>query len=296
MDVDIQMVKDYKKFAECNIVSQQNFKGEESPDELMRWHETLAGKCAARADYSFRETFHKRRRLGQERLDTFDERRLHLHTHTEFSPVRVECTNSYLSWAKVWLKNSTHNVSEIRCAYQFGATIPSITSAYGEVETLHKQMKKHVDGQDLVRCWQLYADACVVAFTDLRDFMRVEREEDEDMAHMSLLFGSIFGIVGIFALCWFCKGKCSGTHEYQRVATNDDVLDLFGGISLSERVNFITEHAPALIKENTPPISGLTTPRTIQGTIEVVHSDGEIEFVPQNLGAEFVQERCSGAW
>merc|ERR1712048_625787 len=92
---------------------------------------TFAGRCAARADFSYREAEGLRRLQddnAQGDPDQHQSRRLHIHTHTEFDPVRVECENSFLSWAKVRLVNSTPCTPDIRCAYRFGVTIPSLSA------------------------------------------------------------------------------------------------------------------------------------------------------------------------
>lgn len=246
-----------------------------------QWEETPPGLCAARGDLAYEEA-----REGSIR------RRLWGHVEI---PFRVECHNAYLLWAAVRVMNGSDiSSSEQHCAYEYGASNPSISGEWEDIVDKRKHLQLKAVQNEAMPCWVLaseaqVADACVIAFSNIRKVIELAREEESLMKKTGIACTVLTLLASAYACCFHFRSEEKSS--YRALPKSDPDDDTYAHAQ-------VIHLAAAAYGEVTPPASGGSTLRAEEGgghrgTIEVLAPNGLCTTVPRNVAADFLTVKSS---
>eukprot|EP00746_Dinoflagellata_sp_MGD_P143394 gnl/MRDRNA2_/MRDRNA2_76222_c0_seq2.p1 gnl/MRDRNA2_/MRDRNA2_76222_c0~~gnl/MRDRNA2_/MRDRNA2_76222_c0_seq2.p1 ORF type:complete len:383 (+),score=36.35 gnl/MRDRNA2_/MRDRNA2_76222_c0_seq2:85-1233(+) len=192
------------RFAECM-----------GPDEEMyvnahmqkAWQQSEAGMCAARGD----QIFH----IVHNDVDTKEA----LSDMDTAKP--SDCHNLYLPWALLRFDRMTATLLEReilnrtshspkRCAYQFGASLPSLTADWEDITEMVEFLQSerdsyHSGGRGKVQCWALKSDDCVVTYMDQRTLVGGTKSRVTLWVVSSVLCGILVAGLVIYVFILFLR-------------------------------------------------------------------------------------------
>lgn len=289
IDVSIIMTR-YQRFAECQGPSESAFDAEVA---FRNWeHNSEAGRCATQGNDDYRSATGQAATVDETDLTLNARRLIPIQVVQPNMPNHLDCYNSYLPWAVVRLSNDSTGGSEIRCAYEFGASAPSVTGDWSKANTLYAQLKQNRDVQQPTPCWVLRDDDCVVAFHDQAMLTRQEHGNMQ-LVQVSGMVSMVFAVLCALAACRFHLqdrklGTSGGYH--QKLATEDPYE--IAKVPLTDRVARAVQAAASRLGQDSP-TSGTTTPRsgTSPRTIEVIDQDGKRRKVPRNVASDFFETK-----
>lgn len=277
-DLDVTLVRTaYQDFAECMGPHHRLGDVNAMKDE---WEQTPPGLCEERGNL-----FYQGSQVHPNKAKT---RRL-----AWYRPERVSCHNSFLPWAMVKLANTTGVGGTSRCAYQFGASLPSIIGDWDSTVLSMGRLQSMRGHQGGSLCWVLGSDYCVVAFRDQRALARQLLGERSFATTNWILCAGLAALLSLLALRWQLQehGACplpSGGYHMALPTSELEPEEL-----LSERVRQILGAAAGRLTETTPSASGNTTLRVSRDggshrTVEVVLANGHLTTVSRNIAADFL--------
>mmetsp|Transcript_32736 Transcript_32736/g.90408 ORF Transcript_32736/g.90408 Transcript_32736/m.90408 type:complete len:380 (-) Transcript_32736:12-1151(-) len=286
-DATLTMVE-YRDFAECMGPDMGTL---DVTEVHLAWEASAPGRCALRGNDAFAGAAGPARRLGSSayRPEHAPPRR---RLDSVYRP-KFACHNSFLPWAVVRAPNASGGKGVPRCAYEFGASRPSITGDWLSVRRTLEHLRRARGVRGGVVCWVLGHDDCVVAFHDRRLLEeRALRERDRVRMHVTAC-GLLAALLASCAARWHCQkqglwpSQPRGYHMPLPTAEPDHAA------LLNERVQQTTHAAVQRLAEATPPGSGASTLR-ISGagaghrTVEVVLPNGNRSAVSQNIATDFL--------
>lgn len=248
-DVTLTMVR-YKHFAECMGPKE---KLEQNAAVVMEWEKTEAGLCAERGDATYRAE------TGAPVDMEAEDRRLQA---GGIGGKRIQCQNTYLPWALVEVHDAS-GLAKRHCAYQFGATQPSLTGDWHVINELLDRLE-HAPDQT---CWRLKSDSCVLAFEDQVVLVRAEQGENRILVVSGAICGGLAFLAALLACAFHVHdnnyydlfGPPSG---YESALPCDDPHFMGPEAPLSDRVRNLVAAAAPRLGESTPrsassgPLSG----------------------------------------
>jgi hypothetical protein len=185
-----------QEFAECAG-------GWESDSNAARveqdWKNTMVGKCAIRGNRDFHTVGGLNEKSAAERSLQWTTARLPRH--------RLNCQDSYLPWASVSVSNGSGIIGSVtksqrRCAFEFGATDPSVVGNWDDIELLLSRLRMYRRSRSPIDCWVLHGDSCIVALTQERLLVQEENDENRIVLTIAVLFG-------LSAICMGCSALYS---------------------------------------------------------------------------------------
>mmetsp|Transcript_6161 Transcript_6161/g.15041 ORF Transcript_6161/g.15041 Transcript_6161/m.15041 type:complete len:429 (-) Transcript_6161:47-1333(-) len=308
-------------FQECLGPPDTNGNSQDRLAVQREWLRTSAGQCAEMGDADYRTSSARKPpssrgsdggdgmdmtsetvAAGGGGLDLGMDRLRRLRVISPRTPSRG-CSSSYVPWAVVSVRNATvpARMSPLRCAYRFGAVMPSITGDFGQVSRSLDDLRSSWMSKQEVPCWKLAFDDCIIAFDEISSLVDAERAGGLLASRLCGGFG--FLAVGLAVLAavlhWMDTGACwcipwgfsSAGYQHCAIPPWDqaDEEDFGGRGALSDRVMGIVRGAAARLGEATPPSSGASTLRTsIPGSRRTIEISGGGNTAPKNLAAEFL--------
>jgi len=333
MDVTLMMTR-YNKFAECMGPEETSVN---APAIFSAWGKSEAGRCAAIGDDAYRRHTGKQvnnpypaelpptveppagegavavaaRRLpgagdGAAVGSYNDGSRVAAALRPQdlaarFLPgANIDCHNNYLPWALVKVMNESNYTNQRRCAYEFGASAPSITGDWDAIMHLYHRLK----GEKETTCWVLTDDDCVVAFEDQHLLTQRERRRNKLVIISGIICGTLAVIMLAVGCVWNCRerGRCplptSMVGSLPAIRGYEPVPQEPGAtpqVPLSERVRHIMSVVASRFDEETPTASGASTLRVAgdrsQRTLDLGRAFRQTTgapLVPRNVAADFL--------
>lgn len=324
-DVTLTMTT-YNRFKECMGLPQKL--GVNVKDTWKKWQHSQAGACAARGDLAFQmdtgEVFtgnDEGEIIGRSSFPSFSEdpRSLPNALEERFLPgARIDCHNNYLPWALLhidrdlmslipgtdrFVAGNNGSAGIKRCAYEFGASQPSLSGDWEEIMDMVTTLRQERDslahgGVGKVACWVLQSDDCVVAFMDQRELVAAAQRRNTLSTVSGLLCGTLAVTAMLLACCWHLREQgwchrcpetfmsvvcCEPPGGFHRPLPTQDPDGIVPGIPLTDRVRQAVTAAAANLRN-----SDLTpgTPVTVWSTREVQHNMA----AEHNMAADFLNK------
>lgn len=218
------------------------------------------------------------------------------------APRRRNCHNGYLPWAEVLVANasasSTREISpDAHCAFQFGASAPSITGDWRAIVDMLAPLRSALNAGRQIRCWTLAEENCVVAFNGAS----LLTDKAKAGATLARLLCGIFAASSLLAAAlaghWHgrdhgCCGIIPPEGYDSAVCTYEDSPHEDGAVPLSERVRSMVDVVTTRLGELTPAASSReslrVSGRASRRTVEVAGPNGLKTTVPRNVAADFL--------